>query len=121
MAAAVRLSFIGLKSKVATKCGEWPDDLASASSLHTWQNKPYWNMGCAYQNMLAVQVSNPRDIASPRGETPADVRMRMRAIGKVRQGNDPVQTGKSRTAISARWEAIDAFRHGYERRRSERG
>ena len=89
MAAAVRLSFIGLKSKVATKCGEWPDDLASASSLHTWQNKPYWNMGCAYQNMLAVQVSNPRDIASPRGETPADVRMRMRAIGKVRQGNDP--------------------------------
>jgi pilus assembly protein CpaD len=46
-------------------------------------------MGCAYQNMLAVQVANPRDIASPRGETPSDVRMRMRAIGKVRQGTDP--------------------------------
>jgi pilus assembly protein CpaD len=89
MAAAVRLSFIGLKSKVATKCGEWPDDLASASSLHTWQNKPYWNMGCAYQNMLAVQVANPRDIASPRGESPADVRMRMRAITSVRRGADP--------------------------------
>ncbi len=89
MAAAVRVSFAGLKAKVATQCGEWPDDLASASSLHTWQNKPYWNMGCAYQNMLAVQVGNPRDIAGPRGESPADVRMRMRAIGKVRQGNDP--------------------------------
>ena len=89
VAASVRLSFIGLKARVATKCGEWPDDLASASSLHTWQNKPYWNLGCAYQNMLAVQVANPRDIASPRGESPADVRMRTRAIGKVRQGADP--------------------------------
>lgn len=89
VAAPVRLSFDGLKAKVATQCGEWPDDLASASSLHTWQNKPYWNMGCAYQNMLAVQVANPRDVASPRGESPADVRMRMRAIGKVRQGKDP--------------------------------
>lgn len=89
VAAATRLSFVGLKAKVATKCGEWPDDLASASSLQTWQNKPYWNFGCAYQNMLAVQVANPRDIASPRGESEADVMMRMRAIQKVRQGTDP--------------------------------
>lgn len=89
LASAVRLSFVGLKAKVATQCGEWPDDMASASSLHTWQNKPYWNMGCAYQNMLAVQIANPRDIATPRGEQPADVRMRMRAIQKVRAGNDP--------------------------------
>lgn len=89
IAAATRLSFVGLKAKVATRCGEWPDDLASASSTQTWQNKPYWNFGCAYQNMLAVQVANPRDIASPRGESEADVMMRMRAIQKVRQGNDP--------------------------------
>ena len=39
--------------------------------------------------MLAVQVANPRDVASPRGESEADVMMRMRAIQKVRQGNDP--------------------------------
>ncbi len=88
-ASAVRLSFIGLKAKVATRCGEWPDDMASASSLHTWENKQYWNYGCSYQNMLAAQVANPRDLASPRGESPADVKMRMRAIQKVRQGSDP--------------------------------
>ena len=94
VAAAVRLSFTGLKAKVATQCGEWPDDLASASSLHTWQNKQYWNFGCSYQNMLAVQVANPRDIASPQGEATSDVRMRMRAIQKVRQGTDPGTTWK---------------------------
>ncbi len=88
-ASAVRLSFIGLKAKVATQCGEWPDDMASASSLHTWENKQYWNYGCSYQNMLAVQVANPRDLAGPRGENPADVKIRMRAIQKVRQGSDP--------------------------------
>jgi len=94
VAAAVRLSFVGLKAKVATQCGEWPDDLASASSLQTWQNKPFWNLGCSYQNMLAAQVADPRDMAGPRGESNPDVMMRMRAIQKVRQGQDPGTTWK---------------------------
>ena len=89
VASPVRLTFSGLKAKVATRCGEWPDDLASASSLHTWQNKQYWNLGCSYQNMLAAQVADPRDLAGPQGESAPDVNMRMRAIGKVRQGSDP--------------------------------
>ncbi len=69
MAAPIRVSFVGLAAKVATRCGEWPDDLASASSLDGWNNKPYWNLGCSYQTMLAAQTSDPRDLATPRGET----------------------------------------------------
>lgn len=88
-AAPVRVSFIGLGAKVATRCGEWPDDLASASSLDGWNNKPYWNLGCSYQTMIAAQASDPRDVASPRGEAPPDVEMRIRAIGNVRKGEDP--------------------------------
>ena len=39
--------------------------------------------------MIATQVADPRDLAEPRGETPADPSMRMRAIGNVRKGADP--------------------------------
>lgn len=97
-ASAVRLSFIGLKARVASTCGEWPDDLASASSLHSWQNKQYWNLGCSYQNMFATQVADPRDLTGPQGETPSDVKMRMRAIGKVRQGVDPGTAWKTQNS-----------------------
>jgi pilus assembly protein CpaD len=88
-ASPVRVSFKALTAAVASRCGEWPDDLASASSLSGWNNKPYWNLGCAYQNMIAVQVADPRDLAGPRGESPSDIAMRMRAIDKVREGKDP--------------------------------
>ena len=89
LAAPVRLSFEGLKARVAHACGEWPSDLASASSTRGWDNKAYWNHGCANQAMIAAQVADPRDIAEPRGETPPDTNMRMRAIGNVRKGSDP--------------------------------
>ena len=89
LVAPVRLSFDGVKAKVAHACGEWPSDLASASSTEGWDNKTYWNFGCANQNMIASQVADPRDVAEPRGETPADTSMRMRAISNVRKGADP--------------------------------
>ncbi|MFO1168798.1 MAG: CpaD family pilus assembly protein [Rhodoblastus sp.] len=89
LAAPVRLAFDGLKAKVVHRCGDWPEDLASASSTEGWQNRSYWNFGCASQNMIATQVADPRDLAEPRGETPADPSMRMRAIGNVRKGADP--------------------------------
>ena len=57
--------------------------------METLTNRPYWNMGCSYQNMLATQISDPRDLASPRAVANGDVEMRTRAIGKVRAGTDP--------------------------------
>lgn len=92
LASPIRLSYIGTKAVVRSRCGEWPRDLASGSSFETWQNQSYWNHGCAYQQMIASQVADPRDIATPRAEAPSDVAMRTRAIGKVREGVDPGTT-----------------------------
>ena len=94
-AAPIRLSFLGLKAAVASKCGEWPADLASGSSAETWENRPYWNFGCSTQQNLAAQVADSRDLAGPRGETPSDVAMRTRAITNVRNGTDPGTSWKT--------------------------
>lgn len=98
LAAPIRLSFMGLKAKVADRCGQWPRDLASGSSLDGWQNQTYWNFGCATQNMVATQTSDPRDLVSPRGTTPADIEMRMRGIKKLRDGTDPATAWSGKAA-----------------------
>ena len=89
LASPVRLGYGGLKANVADQCGQWPSDLASGSSIDGWENKPYWNLGCATQTMIAAQTSDPRDLVSPRGEEPADTELRERGISSTRQGQDP--------------------------------
>jgi pilus assembly protein CpaD len=89
LAAPVRLSFVGLKAEVADRCGQWPRDLAVGSGVTDWNNKPYWNFGCAYQSAFAAQVADPRDLVAPQGETPTDTAMRTRAIESLRKGEDP--------------------------------
>ncbi|MDE2579504.1 MAG: CpaD family pilus assembly protein [Hyphomicrobiales bacterium] len=98
LAAPVRIAFDALEAKVAHRCGEWPSDLGSGSDVSEWSNRPYYNLGCANQNMLAAQVDDPRDLAGPRGESPADVMMRMRAIKKVRDGADPATQWSTKAA-----------------------
>jgi len=85
----VRVSFTGLKAIVPTKCGQWPEDLASGSSVEGWKNEPYSNFGCATQSTVASQVDDPRDFVQPRAVGPSDVAMRTRAIEAVRNGQDP--------------------------------
>lgn len=89
LASPIRISYDTLQASVTSRCGEWPGDLASGSSASGWANKPYWNHGCAYQQMMANQVADPRDLAGPRAEATSDVAMRTRAITKVREGADP--------------------------------
>jgi pilus assembly protein CpaD len=96
--APLRLSFRGVQARVANRCGQWPQDLASGSSLETWENRPYWNHGCAYQNMIATQLDDPRDLEAPRASSPGDIQMRSRAITKVREGADP-STGWSDKSV----------------------
>jgi pilus assembly protein CpaD len=88
-AAPVRLVFRGLKAEVLTPCGQWPTDLASGSSLEGWRNEAYPNFGCATQSVLAAEVADPRDLVQAHPTDPSDVAMRMRAIGDVRNGQDP--------------------------------
>jgi pilus assembly protein CpaD len=85
----LRVSFTGLKAMVPTACGQWPEDLASGSSVEGWKNEPYSNFGCATQSMIAAQVNDPRDFVQPRALGPSDVAMRTRAIEDVRNGQDP--------------------------------
>ena len=85
----VRVSFTGLKAIVPTRCGEWPEDLASGSSVEGWKNEPYSNFGCATQSTIAAQVDDPRDFVQSRALGSSDVNMRTRAIEAVRNGADP--------------------------------
>jgi pilus assembly protein CpaD len=87
--APIKLSFRAVKAEVPSQCGQWPRDLASGTSLDTWNNRGYFNFGCATQSMLAAQVDDPRDFARSRATDPADESMRLRAIAAVRAGNDP--------------------------------
>ena len=85
----IRVAFMGLKADVPTPCGQWPNDLASGSSLQGWKNEAWANFGCATQAMLAAQVDDPRDFVQALPLEPSDVAMRMRAIENVRKGQDP--------------------------------
>lgn len=98
LASPIRLSFVGLKAKVANRCGEWPSDLASGSSVEGWDNKPYWNLGCATQSALAAQVADPRDLVTPAPDEPADTMMRSRSIAAIRKGTDPVTDWKTKNS-----------------------
>jgi len=94
-ASPVRLVFQGLKATVPGRCGEWPDDLASGSSIEGWKNESYSNFGCATQSTLAAQVADPRDLVQSRATGPGDVAMRLRAIDDVRNGTDPATQWKT--------------------------
>ncbi len=89
LAAPVRLSFVGVKARVGDQCGQWPSDLGSGSSVDGWENKSYWNFGCATQQMIAAQTSDPRDLVTPRGEEAPDTLIRARGIDSIRKGTDP--------------------------------
>lgn len=101
LAAPIRLSFQAMKARVSGRCGEWPSDLASGSTLDGWENQTYWNFGCASQATLSAQIADPRDLVEPRGETPSDIEMRLRGINRLRRGEDPTTLWRTKpTAIS---------------------
>ncbi|WP_374547199.1 CpaD family pilus assembly protein [Rhodoblastus sp.] len=89
LAAPVRLSYSTIVAQTPTRCGQWPNDLASGSSTIGWKNEEYWNFGCASQQMMATQVADPRDLAGPAAVSPPDSHIVGRAIDAVRQGKDP--------------------------------
>ncbi len=105
LAAPVRLSFTKLQARLASRCGDWPDDLGSGSNVNTWENRSYYNLGCSTQQTLAAQVDDPRDLVRPRAEDPSDVQMRTRAIGDLRgsadarHGIDPATQWQSSSLI----------------------
>jgi pilus assembly protein CpaD len=84
--AAIRLNYPKI-SAVAGPCGLWPEDLGpSINNKGYFDNKSYYNFGCANQRNLAAMVDNPADLAQPRPETPAFTPRRAVAFDKYRKG-----------------------------------
>ncbi len=105
LASPLHLSYVKLQARVASRCGDWPDDLNSGATTHGWENRSYYNLGCASAKTFAAQIDDPRDILGPRAEDPTDVQLRTRAIGLLRgtpgvnPGEDP-GTAWSGSALS---------------------
>mgnify|MGYP001362448628 CR=1 FL=1 len=88
-AASIRLSFAALDARVASRCGQWPFDMAGGPTTQSWANRPYYNLGCSYQTMMAAQAANPMDHIRPRQEGPYDLERRLADIKDVRENKDP--------------------------------
>ena len=88
--APVKLAYETLKA-VTGECGYWPKDLSG-----DFQNRTYWNHGCATQQNFAAQLTQPRDLIAPRGETPRDGQRRTTVFEKYRNGEQTAaETGDS--------------------------
>jgi pilus assembly protein CpaD len=86
--ASIKLRYSKLTAE-AGPCGQWPQDLGPSIDSDDFDNRPYWNLGCATQRNLASMVANPADLVQPRGETPTYEPRRAVAIEKWRTGADP--------------------------------
>ncbi|MGX9425795.1 MULTISPECIES: CpaD family pilus assembly protein [Bradyrhizobium] len=90
--AAIRINYARI-SAVAGPCGTWPEDLGpSINNKSYFDNKPYYNFGCAYQRNLAAMVDNPSDLVQPRAETPPYTERRDIAFAKYRKGTSTTTT-----------------------------
>lgn len=84
--AAIRLNYPRI-SATAGPCGLWPEDLGPSYKNRSWfENKPYYNFGCAHQRNLAAMVDEPSDLVQPRAESPAYTMRRNAAFEKYRKG-----------------------------------
>lgn len=89
--ATVRLNYPKVSAQ-AGPCGLWPHDLGPTYEVGHWENRPYWNLGCASQRNLAAMVDNPADLVQPRGDTPAHSPRRSVVIDKYRKGENTATT-----------------------------
>ena len=90
--ATIRLNYPKIAA-VAGPCGLWPEDLGpSIKNKSYFENKPYYNFGCAYQRNMAAMVDNPSDLVQPRSETPAYTARRTDAFEKYRKGTTTATT-----------------------------
>lgn len=82
----IRLTYPRVAAVVGP-CGQWPEDLGpSVLDSGYFENRPYYNLGCATQRNLASMVDNPSDLVQPRPETPAYTSRRNAAFSKYRKG-----------------------------------
>ena len=84
--AVIHLSYSRIAATTGP-CGMWPQDLGpSLSNPDYFENKPYYNLGCASQRNLAAMIDNPSDLVQPRSETAPSTARRSEAFEKYRKG-----------------------------------
>jgi pilus assembly protein CpaD len=82
----IRLTYPRLKA-VAGPCGLWPEDIGpSIKNKGYYDNRSYYNFGCAYQRDMAAMIEDPADLEQPRSETPPYTIRRSEAFEKYRKG-----------------------------------
>lgn len=86
--ASIKIAYTKMVAE-AGPCGKWPENLGPGQDASYMENRPYWNLGCAYQRNMAAMVDNPADLVQPRGEAPAYSARRSVAIDKYRKGENP--------------------------------
>jgi pilus assembly protein CpaD len=89
--AALRLNYARVAAH-AGPCGLWPDDLGPSYETQHFENRPYYNLGCAHQRNLAAMVANPADLVQPRAEAPVYQPKRTFGAEKWRKGESPATT-----------------------------
>jgi pilus assembly protein CpaD len=90
--AAIRLNYPRIAA-TAGPCGLWPEDIgAGYKNKSYYDNKQYYNFGCASQRNLATMIDNPSDLVQPRPETPAYTSRRTAAFEKYRKGTPTTTT-----------------------------
>lgn len=70
----------------AGPCGLWPDDLGPTFDREHFENRQFYNFGCANQRNLAAMVNNPADLVQPRGEIPSYTGRRTTVLDKHHRG-----------------------------------
>lgn len=88
---ALRLNY-PLMVADAGPCGLWPDDLGASYDPKHYENRQYYNFGCATQRNLAAMVAEPADIVQPRAEGAAYNAKRTFGVDKWRKGESPATT-----------------------------
>jgi pilus assembly protein CpaD len=99
--ATLRLNYPRVKA-TAGPCGLWPEDLGPTYDPWHYENREYWNFGCASQRNLAAMVADPADLVQPRAEAPVYRAKRTIGLDKWRKGDSPATayTDTQKGAIS---------------------
>ena len=91
--ATVRINYPKMIAE-AGPCGLWPHDIGPSLNGADWENRQYWNFGCASQRNLAAMVDDPADLVQPRGEAPIYAARRSTVLEKFRKGEDSATVSK---------------------------
>jgi pilus assembly protein CpaD len=70
----------------AGPCGLWPYDLGPTYDREHYENRQYYNLGCATQRNMAAAVANPADLVQPRAEIPSYTGRRTTVLDKHHRG-----------------------------------